>query len=96
MRLTLVICPKTFVGWLATGLVFEAVWAVGLVVGDGSGVVVAEGPAKEGFDGPGVFIAEGPAKKGLDSLGVVVVEGPAKGGLDGPGVAVEDSEGPEG
>ena len=62
MRLTLAICSKMFVGWQATGLVFEVVRAVELVVDDMPGVVVAEGPAGDDINGLGIAVedSEGP------------------------------------
>ena len=51
-----------FVGRQATGLVFEVVRAVELVVDDVPGVVVAEGPAGDDINGLGVTVedSEGP------------------------------------
>ena len=51
-----------FVGQQATGLVFEVVRAVELVVDDMPGVVVAEGPAGDDINGLGVAVedSEGP------------------------------------
>lgn len=43
---------------LATGLNPEVVWATGLTADDELGVVVAEGPAKEGFDGTSVAVED--------------------------------------
>ena len=54
-RLILTICPKTFVGWLTSRL--KVVLVVGLIVDDGLGIVIIEGPLTNGrsvaVEGPG-------------------------------------------